>query len=100
MPIDYKQYHPKWSLISRLIRFRRAQNCCEWCAAPNNEPHPKTGKKVTLTVAHIDRDRRHNRFSNLVALCQPCHFKHDRKDNIRNRRYGKNHKYNNYKLVF
>lgn len=35
MPINYKEYHPKWSLISRLIRFRRAKNRCEWCGAPN-----------------------------------------------------------------
>lgn len=35
MPIDYKSYHPKWSLISRLIRFSRAKNKCEWCGAPN-----------------------------------------------------------------
>lgn len=35
MPIDYKEYHPKWSLISRLIRFRRAKNKCEWCGLQN-----------------------------------------------------------------
>jgi hypothetical protein len=35
MPLDYKEYHPKWSLISRLIRFRRAQNKCEWCGVAN-----------------------------------------------------------------
>lgn len=100
MPIDYKEYHPKWSLISRLIRFRRAQNRCEWCGALNNEPHPTTGSKVILTVAHLDRDRTHNRFWNLAALCQRCHLNYDRKEHIRNRRYGKNHKYNNYKLSF
>lgn len=35
MPIDYSKYHPKWSLISRLIRFKRAKNRCEWCGVPN-----------------------------------------------------------------
>ncbi len=35
MPIDYKTYHPKWSLISRLIRFVRANNRCEKCGVLN-----------------------------------------------------------------
>lgn len=35
MPIDYNDYHPKWTLISRLIRKRRAKNRCEWCGLPN-----------------------------------------------------------------
>lgn len=37
MPVDYKLYHPKWSLISRLIRRHRAGNACEWCKAPNGQ---------------------------------------------------------------
>jgi hypothetical protein len=35
MPINYKEYHPKWSLISRLIRFKRAKNRCEKCGVAN-----------------------------------------------------------------
>jgi hypothetical protein len=35
VPIDYKEYHPKWSLISRLIRFFRAGNKCEQCGIMN-----------------------------------------------------------------
>lgn len=35
MPIDYKNYHPKWKLISKLIRFRRAHNRCEECGILN-----------------------------------------------------------------
>ena len=98
MPIDYKKYHPKWSLISRLIRTHRAGNRCEWCQAQNHQPHPKTGSKVILTVAHLDRDRNHNRFANLAALCQRCHLNHDRQDHIRNRRYGRYHKDNQFNL--
>lgn len=37
MPINYKDYHPKWKLISRLIRFKRAGNRCEECGAPNGQ---------------------------------------------------------------
>lgn len=98
MPIDYKDYHPKWSLISRLIRFKRAENRCEWCKAENYKPHPVTGSKVVLTVAHIDHDKKNNRFDNLAALCQRCHLKHDLPHHINNRKYGRNWKKNQTKL--
>lgn len=98
MPINYNDYHPKWSLISRLIRFKRAQNQCEWCGAKNGEPHPVTGSKVVLTVAHLDRDRTNNRFTNLAALCQRCHLNHDRQSHIYNRKYGRQTKYLTGKL--
>lgn len=35
MPIDRKKYHPKWNLIKKLIRFRRAKNRCEVCGLRN-----------------------------------------------------------------
>ena len=89
MPIDYKQYHPKWKLISYLIRFVRALNKCEWCKAENYKPHPVTGSQVILTVAHIDHDKNNNRFSNLAALCQRCHLTHDARQHADNRKYGR-----------
>jgi len=98
MPINYKEYHPKWSLISRLIRLRRAKNKCEWCPAENGQPHPVTGSKVVLTVAHIDHDKTNNRFTNLAALCQRCHLNHDRHQHAYNRKYGSKTKYINGKL--
>ncbi len=109
MPIDYSEYHPKWSLISRLIRFHRANNRCEWCAAVNySYVNRKTRKiclqdepdatRIVLTVAHIDHDKKNNSFNNLAALCQRCHLKHDLPHHIRNRKYGRNHKNNQYKL--
>lgn len=73
MPIDYREYHPKWTLISRLIRFTRAKNKCEKCNAENYQPHPVTGSKVVLTVAHLDHDKTNNRFCNLAALCSKGH---------------------------
>lgn len=98
MPIDYKEYHPKWSLISRLIRLYRAKNKCEWCPAENGQPHPVTGSRVVLTVAHIDHDKTNNRFNNLAALCQRCHLNHDRHQHAFNRKYGRLTKYVNGKL--
>ena len=35
MPINYKEYHTKWKLISWLIRIRRAKNKCEKCGIGN-----------------------------------------------------------------
>ncbi len=98
MPINYKEYHPKWSLISRLIRFHRANNRCEWCNAENYQPHPVTKSKVILTVAHIDHDKTNNKFANLAALCQRCHLHHDRHQHAANRKYGRNWKQHVYKL--
>lgn len=91
MPINYKEYHPKWKLISRLIRFKRAQNKCEWCGIENYSIKP-TGSKVVLTVAHIDHDKTNNRFNNLAALCNGCHLRHDVKQHVANRKYGRNWK--------
>lgn len=92
MPCDYKEYHPKWKLISRLIRFKRAEGKCEWCGAEHNKIHPSTGSKVILTTAHIDHDKKNNRFSNLKALCQKCHLSHDINQHTDNRKYGRNWK--------
>ena len=36
MPIDYSHYHPKWSLIRRLI-LKRAGHRCEECGVENYE---------------------------------------------------------------
>ena len=88
MPIDYKNYHPKWKKISYFIRAYRARWKCEWCNAENGFPHPKTKSNVVLTVAHIDHNIANNSFFNLAALCQLCHLKHDLKNHIWKRKYG------------
>ncbi len=98
MPINPADYHPKWKLISRLIRFRRAKNRCEWCDAENYQPHPNTGSRVVLTVAHLDRNPAHNSFDNLAALCNRCHLNYDRSAHIQKRKYGRYWKRNQLKL--
>jgi 5-methylcytosine-specific restriction endonuclease McrA len=35
MPIDYSKYPPNWSSEIRPRILKRANNCCEWCKAPN-----------------------------------------------------------------
>ena len=118
MPIDYTKYHPKWTLIRRLI-LKRAENKCEMCGVGNHlfgwrddgEFHISEGMeqeadiadgrkiiKIILTIAHLDHNRDNNDFDNLQALCQRCHLNHDRPQHIHNRKYGRETKRMNYSL--
>jgi hypothetical protein len=103
MPIDYKKYHPKWSLI-RLLILKRADNNCEGspkypdCRAANGSINKNTGSKIVLTIAHMDHNRDNNRFENLKALCQRCHLVHDAKQHHYSRKYGRETKRVNGKL--
>ena len=79
MPIraENRMRYPKdWKDISRSIR-ERAGNRCEQCEAANGEPHPITGSKVVLTVAHLDHTPENCDPSNLRAWCQKCHNGYD-----------------------
>jgi hypothetical protein len=93
MPIDYRQYPPNWKELSLRLRTERSGGRCECtgecrlhterCTAENKQPHPVTGSKVVLTVAHICvwvtfelepckpkcADETH-----LKAMCQRCHL--------------------------
>lgn len=91
MPVDYRLYPANWKEISFAIRFVRAKHRCEWCGAVNGEPHPVTGSRVVLTVAHLGvpkpdgtpgdkTDLMDCRPENLAALCQRCHLTFDRPD--------------------
>lgn len=85
-PENRARYPKDWKLRSRFVRFYRAKNRCEWCGAKNYEPHPVTGSKVILTVAHV-HDHRPEAASllNLAALCQRCHNAFDAPMRRRNR---------------
>ena len=90
LPENKARYPKDWALRSRFIRFYRARNKCEWCGARNYEPHPVTGSKVVLTVAHVwDHNPENAAFWNLAALCQKCHNSHDAKHRAANRRSKK-----------
>jgi 5-methylcytosine-specific restriction endonuclease McrA len=78
MPCDYRKYPPDWKTVIRPRILRRAGDCCEFCGARNYEPHPRTGSKVILTIAHLDNRLVNHHDSNLAALCQRCHLAHDR----------------------
>lgn len=91
MPINYEDYPDDWPAISAKIRFGRARGICEGtprhpeCRAKHAEPHPETGSKVVLTVAHLCGDdcsegkggKNCGDPSHLRALCQRCHLSLD-----------------------
>jgi 5-methylcytosine-specific restriction endonuclease McrA len=85
MPItaERKAFYPKdWKAISLEVR-ERAGWVCEGspaypnCRAVGYEPHPVTGSKVILTVAHLDHDPANVDRANLKAWCQRCHLTYD-----------------------
>ena len=83
-PENKALYPPNWPEISKRIREREGQQC-KWCAAKNGEPHPVTGSKVVLTVAHLNHEPGDCRDDNLVALCQRCHLNYDREHHLASR---------------
>lgn len=42
--------------------------------------------KIVLTIAHLNHNPRDNRRSNLKALCQQCHLRHDAKHHAKTAR--------------
>jgi len=103
MPIrscQKKRYPKDWKAISLEVRERAGWRCegspghYPDCRAVNGEPHPRTGSKVVLTVAHLDHmpenvgmpgDR-----PNLMAMCQRCHLTYDAKEHSKNARVTRN----------
>ncbi len=84
-PENKARYPANWKEIRAHI-LTRAGHKCEWCAAVNYEPHPISGSKVVLTIAHLDHAPEHNHESNLAALCQRCHLRYDAKHHAVNAR--------------
>jgi 5-methylcytosine-specific restriction endonuclease McrA len=85
MPIreENKARYPKdWPQISRAIRGAAGDRCVGSplfpdCRAENGMPHPVTGSRVVLTVAHLDHTPENCDPSNLRAWCQRCHNAYD-----------------------
>lgn len=92
MPCNYALYPATWKTEIRPRILKRAGNRCEGspaypdCRAENYQPHPVTGSKVILTIAHINHDTKDNRDGNLAAWCQRCHNTHDAKFRAMNRK--------------
>lgn len=103
MPIDYSLYPADWKQIRAAI-LARSGNACEHCGVANyavgwrdkggefyklseDNGHlvePENIIRIVLTVAHLDHDITSNEPSNLRALCQQCHLRHDASHHARN----------------
>lgn len=81
-PENRARYPADWPAISRAVR-AAAGNRCEGspaypdCRARNGQPHPVTGARVVLTVAHLDHRPENVDRANLRAWCQRCHNTYD-----------------------
>ena len=85
-PEKARRYPSDWSIRRRFIIEYRAGGRCEWCGAVNYQPHPDTGSKVVLTIAHVwDKRPEQASLLNLAALCQRCHLNWDRREHNVNR---------------
>ena len=113
--MDRSKYPPDWEQISARIRFERADGKCEKCgvkhgaigardkdgvwhdmanidAMNSDYGHGLFGGqyphiiKIVLTCAHLNHNTLDNCESNLAALCQQCHNRHDIKCRVQNRR--------------
>lgn len=99
MPCDYSKYPKNWQQIRCRILKRAGGDVtgdlrigarCERCEAENWKPHPVTGSRVVLTIAHLDDpDPMNTADSNLAALCQQCHNSLDAPMRARNRAINK-----------
>lgn len=77
-PENRARYPADWKAISLRIRKERAGDRCEFCrVARNGQPHPVTGSRVILTVAHLDHQPENCADDNLAAMCQRCHLTYD-----------------------
>jgi 5-methylcytosine-specific restriction endonuclease McrA len=78
LPENRSRYPKNWKAIRRAI-LERAGNVCETdgCGAVNGQPHPSTGAKVVLTIAHLDHTPENCDPANLRAWCQRCHNAYD-----------------------
>lgn len=98
-PENKKLYPANWKSEIRPRILKRADNKCEFihCRAENGKPHPITGSKVVLTIAHMDNKLVDHSDENLKALCQRCHNRYDMPFRIANRKARKEREKNEQK---
>ena len=77
MPVNWDNYPENWKAL-RYDILERSEHCCEFCGVANHG-ETQSGKRVVLTIAHLDHDTTHNEPDNLRALCQKCHLTYDAK---------------------
>lgn len=89
MPLKKERYPDNWKHLSLYVRYTVAKGRCQFCGRENGSLIVGKLSRIVLTVAHLDHDEQNNNLNNLRALCQRCHLKHDRKDNLIRRLTGR-----------
>lgn len=88
-PENRARYPKNWKQI-RAVILDRAGHRCEGspdfpdCRAVNYEPHPETGSKVVLTIAHLNHVPEDCEPENLRAWCNRCHLNYDKEFHAQN----------------
>ena len=86
MPIrlsERARYPADWRAISLAVREAAEWTCqgapgiYDDCRSVHGHPHPVTGSRVVLTVAHLNHQPEDCSPGNLRALCQRCHLAYD-----------------------
>lgn len=93
-PENLHRYPPDWPDLALALKVAAGWRCecdgrCDWakccvgpgrprCDAEHGAPHPMTGSKVVLTVAHLNHLPEDCRRENLMVLCQGCHLSYDK----------------------
>ena len=81
-PENRDRYPKEWPSIAKAVKDAAGWACVGSPAFPNcravhGQPHPKTGSKVIITVAHLDHQPENCIDDNLRAWCQRCHNTYD-----------------------
>jgi hypothetical protein len=78
-----------WEALASDLK-EKASWKCQSCGMAQGALYPE-GKKVFLTVAHLDQQSDNHHPGNLKVLCYRCHFAYDRPYNAARRKFGKNY---------
>lgn len=102
-PENRARYPKNWKTIADSIRARAEQKCegsphYPDCRAENGQPHPVTGSKVVLTVAHLDHTPENCEPANLKAMCQRCHLTYDAEHHAQTAYYTRREQANTMEL--
>jgi 5-methylcytosine-specific restriction endonuclease McrA len=84
LPENKNRYPDNWKALREKILIE-CQNKCEWCGVENYTL--RDGKKIILTITHLDHTPENCARENLRALCQKCHNGYDAKHRAQTRKW-------------
>ena len=98
MPMQRDLYPVDWEQIAAIVKEAvhwQCQLCGKACRRPGE---PFDGHRRTLTVAHWDHVVTAREVF-VVALCAPCHLRHDAQRKGRERRLRRSRGYEQWPLI-